>query len=519
MKSRTFSTFLLVVAICISLTAIPNVNSQSAVVTTTMTLSQPSSGKCAELSLPFSAQKGKEIFGTFGSDSSVSFYIVTPADFMLLQSSLTCSLPPSSRPLYSETNVVGYGNNYRTLQFPADGTYYIVFVVTGQTQLVSGYANIQLTYPSSLTFIGSVSASSTVALLSSVASSSIIASSSVVPSSTVASTSVAVTSSQGLVQSVTPVPPTSATQNITQSTTAAPTVASAGSSFGILGIVGVILVIAIVASALVFMRRGKGPRISAQKQEIVQEEIKPPVASPARPRVEPEVKQQLAPAPSGGSISTGYPELDNVLAGGLPVGYAILIVSPPCDERDLLFRKIIESSIARGSQIFFLSRDLIRTQDFANRYKSAFHVFSPQADKLASAGGQVYKIQSLRNLSDLNISFTKAVETLPKNLSGKLVIIDLLSDVLLELKALTTRKWLDDFIGKRKAEGFTIIGVLNPLISTEQDTQTITDLFDGVIEIYERELKERARRFLIVKKLYGRKYIDTEMMLDKDKLY
>ena len=45
------------------------------------------------------------------------------------------------------------------------------------------------------------------------------------------------------------------------------------------------------------------------------------------------------------------------------------------------------------------------------------------------------------------------------------------------------------------------------------------DLFDGIIEIYERELKERSRRFLIVKKMYGRKYLETELMLDRDKLY
>jgi KaiC/GvpD/RAD55 family RecA-like ATPase len=44
-------------------------------------------------------------------------------------------------------------------------------------------------------------------------------------------------------------------------------------------------------------------------------------------------------------------------------------------------------------------------------------------------------------------------------------------------------------------------------------------LLDGVMEIYERELKERARRFLIVKKMYGRKYVDTELMLDRDRLY
>jgi len=146
-------------------------------------------------------------------------------------------------------------------------------------------------------------------------------------------------------------------------------------------------------------------------------------------------------------------------------------------------------------------------------------VFSPQADKITPPSANVFKIQSVQNLSDVNISFAKAVETLPKTGPGRLIIIDLLSDVLLEHKALVTRKWLDDFIGKRKGEGFTILGVLNPMISSKQDTQTIMDLFDGIIEIYERELRERARRFLIVKKMYGRRYVETELMLDKDKLY
>jgi KaiC/GvpD/RAD55 family RecA-like ATPase len=208
-----------------------------------------------------------------------------------------------------------------------------------------------------------------------------------------------------------------------------------------------------------------------------------------------------------------------VLAGGLPVGFAILLVSPPCDERDLLFGKIIESSLSMGSPIFFLSRDLSRTQDFASRYQKDFYVFSPQADKITATGGNVFKIQTLQDLSDLNISFTKAVEALPKTGGGKLIIIDLLSDVLLEHKALTTRKWLDDFIGKRKAEGFTVLGTLNPLLSSKQDSQTIVDLFDGIIEIYEKELRERSRRFLIVKKMYGRRYVETELMLDKDKLF
>jgi hypothetical protein len=45
------------------------------------------------------------------------------------------------------------------------------------------------------------------------------------------------------------------------------------------------------------------------------------------------------------------------------------------------------------------------------------------------------------------------------------------------------------------------------------------DSFDGVIEIYEKELKERSRRFLTIKKMYGLRYSETELMLDKNKLY
>jgi len=486
MKPTIFVSLLLCAAICISVLSIPYVNSQSAMLTTTTTINQPPKGQCTEITFAFLGQTGKEISGLFGSDASISFYVLSPADLTAIKNP-TCTLPPSSRPLYSEVNVVGFGNNYRSLPFPTNGTYYFVFVLAnvGPTQLVSGYANIQLTYPDSTILITSETSST------STSSSSIIL-------ATIQSTS----------------------QSLTTTSTGLP--------LGTFGVVGVIVAVALIASVLVFMRRGKGPTgQKAVPQEAVAERVVKPQAPPetkaevkseAMTQVNPEAPQ-VKPTKVGQNISTGYPELDTVLAGGLPVGYAILTVSPPCDERDLLFKRIIESSLSMGCPIFFLSRDLIRTQDFVSRYGKNFHVFSTQADKIVPAGGNVYKINGLQNLSDLNISFTKAVETLPKTLPGKLIIIDLLSDILLEHKALMTRKWLDGFIGKRKTEGFTIIGVLNPLVSSQQDTQTIMDLFDGIIEIYERELKERARRFLIVKKMYGRNYIDTELMLDREKLY
>jgi len=48
-----------------------------------------------------------------------------------------------------------------------------------------------------------------------------------------------------------------------------------------------------------------------------------------------------------------------------------------------------------------------------------------------------------------------------------------------------------------------------------QNSQTIIDLFDRAIDIYEKELQTRSRRFPIAKKMYGKKYLEIELMLHK----
>lgn len=131
------------------------------------------------------------------------------------------------------------------------------------------------------------------------------------------------------------------------------------------------------------------------------------------------------------------------------------------------------------------------------------------------------KIPPIENLSDATLSVNLALRDIVKkeSKSNPLIIIDILSDLLLRYKSVTTRRWLSDFVGKRKAEGFTILATLNPLTATKEETQNIIDFFDGVIEIFEKPVMERSRRFLIIKKMYGRRYSDSEMLMDKDKLF
>ena len=215
-------------------------------------------------------------------------------------------------------------------------------------------------------------------------------------------------------------------------------------------------------------------------------------------------KEVARPKPSSEpSISTGHEALDGMLAGRLPVGHAVLIVSQSYDERDLLIRKMIEASLTAGRPTFFLlQNDTARTRDLTTRFGQNFYAMNPYADRIGSDRGNLFKVPDVGDLSGLSITSHGIIESKVKNEPGKLIVIDLLSDLLLRNKALTTRKWLSDFVSKRKAGGFTVLATLDPSIAPKEDVQTIIGVFDGVIEIYERSLQERARRFLVVKKMY-----------------
>jgi KaiC/GvpD/RAD55 family RecA-like ATPase len=219
------------------------------------------------------------------------------------------------------------------------------------------------------------------------------------------------------------------------------------------------------------------------------------------------------------NISTGYGQLDQQLEGGLPEGYRILLVSPSYDERDLLLRRIIASALSSQRLAVYLTSDLERAKDLAYRYRENFHAFCA-TQKTPPNQELVHCIPDIENLSNLNISLSNGITDLHlDNAARKIFIVEILSDLLLRHKLLTTRRWLSDFAAKRKSQGFTVLGTLNPFTASKEDTQTLMDFFDGVLEISEKEYEGKVRRFIAIKKMYGRKYPETELLLDKEKLF
>jgi KaiC/GvpD/RAD55 family RecA-like ATPase len=272
-------------------------------------------------------------------------------------------------------------------------------------------------------------------------------------------------------------------------------------TIGLLGSISAVILVAVVASVLVMKKR----RRSATASTVILEPK--PAGAETRP-----------PQPSQPSLSTGYSELDSMLGGGVPLGYAVVLVSQSYDERDLLIRKIIDSSVAAGMPTVYMSDDIAKTRDLIGRHKQNFYALNAMADKIAPESTNLFKIPDVGDLSNLNITSNKIIELMVADGKSKVLIIDFLSDLLIRNKALTTRKWLSDFAAKRKAGGFTVLATLDPSIAQKEDIQTIVGVFDGVLEVYEKPLQERARRFLVIKKMYARDYSENELMLDKQRL-
>jgi len=440
---------------------------------------------CAWVYLTFQAPDSQSISASFTSQYPISFYLMPDADFKLWtlggQSVASGQVSPCwGPPAGTLIGVDGMRSYSQNLVLPAytgasigNRLYRLVFIQFGSTSNVS--VNFELLNLPPIVFTSTVS-------------------------------SVAYT--------------TAPTTELLALTT---TVSQAGLPFGNLGLLAAVVAVSVIAGVLAITRRRK-PSVAATLiqeapatvHEPPRELVVPKPVTPTKPTPPQPVISEIPPI-----ISTGYVDLDKALSGGIPEEFAVVIVSPSFDERDLLLRKVVNSALSSGRLAILISNDIGRTKDMASRYPNGFYAISPQADRITPHGANLLKIPSLENLSDANISLGLVLkDVLAKEKATKrIIIIDLLSDLLLRYKSVTTRRWLTDFVGKRKAEGFTVIATLNPLTTTKEETENIIDFFDGVIEIFEKPLTERSRRFLVIKKMYGQKYSDSEVLMDRDKLF
>ncbi len=220
-------------------------------------------------------------------------------------------------------------------------------------------------------------------------------------------------------------------------------------------------------------------------------------------------------------INTGYKDLDNLLFGGIPENYAIILTSPSCDEKNLLIKRFLEVGAKKDEVAFYVTIDPGEAKSLAEEFQSNFYLFicNPQADKIIKSLPNVFKMKGVENLTDISIALSRAFRRLDTSISSpRRACIEIISDVLLQHRAVRTRRWLTELVTELRTSGFTTLAVMNPQMHSPQEVHAMLGLFEGEINIYEKETEKGLKRFLKVKKMYNQKYLESGLHLRKERL-
>ncbi len=246
------------------------------------------------------------------------------------------------------------------------------------------------------------------------------------------------------------------------------------------------------------------------------------VLEKSKPRIEPEPVAVRAPAFSSNRVTTGYAELDDLLLGGMPEYYAIILTSPSCDERDLLIKSFLEAGVKAGQTTFYVTIDGGEAKTLAGEFPNIFYLFlcNPEANVIMKNMPNVFKQKGVDNLTEISIALDSAFRKISKmNKKPRRACIEIVSDVLLQHHANSTRRWLNMLIPRLKSRGFTTLAVMNPHMHPHQEVQAILDLFQGEIHIYRKKTEKRGmKNFLRIEKMYNQEYLEDELHLKKEKI-
>ncbi len=232
----------------------------------------------------------------------------------------------------------------------------------------------------------------------------------------------------------------------------------------------------------------------------------------------PRVRLEGSPRPQ---ITSGYEDLDNVLHGGIPERYAVILTSPSCDERGLLIENFLRAGVVNGQTTFLITIDASGVETLVEESPPNLYVIvcNPEADAVMKSLPHIFRLRGVENLTEIDIALTSALRELgqsPK--TGRRACIEIVSDVLLQHRAVSTRRWLTALIPRLRSQGFTTLAVMNPHMHSSQEVQAILDLFQGEIHIYKKKTEKGLRHFLRIEKMYNRQYSEEELPLKKEKI-
>ena len=219
-------------------------------------------------------------------------------------------------------------------------------------------------------------------------------------------------------------------------------------------------------------------------------------------------------------VCTGCADLDKLLCGGLRSSSAVVLSSPSCNEKDSLIKSFLKTGAEKGEVTFYLTTSARAAKALAEESRSDFYLFvcNPQADVIAESSPNVFKLKGVESLTEISIALTSAIHKLDASLkSPRRACIEIVSDVLLQHHAVQTRKWLTALTTELTSTGFTVLAVVDPQMHPPEELHAILGLFDGEINIYEKETEKGVGKFLKIKRMSNQEYLEDELLLTRER--
>jgi hypothetical protein len=66
--------------------------------------------------------------------------------------------------------------------------------------------------------------------------------------------------------------------------------------------------------------------------------------------------------------------------------------------------------------------------------------------------------------------------------------------------------------------GFTTLAVIDSQMHSAEELHAILGLFEGEINVYEKETEKGSEKYLKIKKMSNQKYLENELLLKKEDL-
>jgi KaiC/GvpD/RAD55 family RecA-like ATPase/tetratricopeptide (TPR) repeat protein len=212
-------------------------------------------------------------------------------------------------------------------------------------------------------------------------------------------------------------------------------------------------------------------------------------------------------------VSTGTKELDSLMLGGIPEGFAVVLTGPPSDERELLIKNFLEAGTNETQITFYVTAEADGLENLLEKPSFILFLCNPKPKAQIPDLPNVYKLGGKTDLTSLGIALTKAYRTIDQSATKKRVCVGILSEVLVNYGAKTTREWISELITNLGSKGFTLLAVINPTMHPPDQANAVLDLFDGEISLIQTEDPLECKKSVRVKKLRNQDYIKNPICL------